>query len=425
MLSYKKKIFIDRVFGSIVAFILNGLTRLLGLILCRNHGLPKDPKAIVVAKIVGIGSIIHSGVLCRALKLTFPKTKLIYVTGIASKEFVSHMEYIDEILTIDDKGLLRMIRSTLLLVFKMWILRPELYFDLEVYSSWASIIATLSLARNRYGFYRKSTAFRLGLHSHLLFFNTNKYLSDIYLALGNSAGADGLNNIEGLLNIKVDERQNITQYLQQLGLNQTEYVIVNPNASDLLIERRWPIEKWKLFLEISSEIWPHLFFLLVGAPLEKAYVDSIYNCLSKKCLRNIKNIAGQLTLGDYIALIEKCKAVITCDSGPMHISVALDRPTLSIWGPGSPQHYGTFKRNHRVIYEPIYCSPCLYHSDFPPCNGNNQCLKRISVSRVLKEFADLVNVPFHAEAWLDDLHRDEKEIEHYKSDEMVLGLVRR
>jgi len=425
MLSYKKKIFIDRAFGSVVAFILNGLTRLLGLVLRRNHGLPKDPKAVIVAKIIGIGSIVHSGVLCRALKLTFPKTKLIYVTSIASKEFVSHMEYIDEILTVDDRGLLKMVRSTILLVYKMWRLQPELYFDLEVYSSWSSIIATLSLARNRYGFYRKSTAFRLGLHSHLLFFNTNKYLSDIYLALGNSAGADGVNNIEGLLNIKVDERQNITQYLQQLSVNEDEYVIVNPNASDLLIERRWPIEKWNLFLEIASGIWSNLFFLLVGAPSEKPYVDNIYNCLSKKCLRNIKNIAGQLTLGDYIALIEKCKAMITCDSGPMHISVALDRPTLSIWGPGNPQHYGTVKRKHRVIYEPIYCSPCLYHSDFPPCKGDNQCLKRISVSRVLKEFGDLINIPFHGEASLDDLHKDEKEIEHYKNNKMVLGLVRR
>jgi ADP-heptose:LPS heptosyltransferase len=425
MLSYKKKIFIDRVFGSIVAFILNGVTRLLGLILCRNHGLPKDPKVVIVAKIVGIGSIIHTGVLCRALKITFPKTKLIYVTSITCKKFVSHMNYIDDILTINDSSLLKMVRSTVLLVYKMWRLRPELYFDLEVYSSWSSIIATLSLARNRYGFYRKSTAFRLGLHSHLLFFNTNKYLSDIYLALGNSAGADGTNNIGGLLNIKVDERQNITQYIQQLGLNQNEYIIVNPNASDLLIERRWPIQKWKLFLEIASEIWSNLFFLLVGAPSEKPYVDNIYNCLSKKCLKNIKNIAGQLTLGDYIALIEKCKAMITCDSGPMHISVALDRPTLSIWGPGNPQHYGTVKNNHRVIYEPVYCSPCLYHSDFPPCKGDNQCLKGISVNRVLKEFGNLINVPFHGGASLNALLKDEKEIEHHKDNKVVLGLVQR
>ena len=67
MLSYKKKIFIDRAFGSVFAFILNGLTRLLGLILRRDRGLPKDPKAVIVAKIIGIGSIVHSGVLCRAL----------------------------------------------------------------------------------------------------------------------------------------------------------------------------------------------------------------------------------------------------------------------------------------------------------------------------------------------------------------------
>ncbi len=422
MLSYKDKIFIDRVFGSVAAFILNGLTRLLGLILRRNHALPKDPKVIVVTKFVGLGSILHSGILCRALRVKFPATKLVYITSIDCKEFIARMNYIDQILTIDDKTLFKMVRSTALLIFSLWRLRPELYFDLELYSSWSSIIATLSLARNRYGFFRKSTAFRLGLHSHLLFFNTNQHLSDIYLLLGCSAGAEGPKDLEGLLNIRANDRGICARILQQLNLYGYDYIIVNPNVSDLLIERRWPEKKWRLFLDVATKVWPSLIFLLVGSSSEKAYVNEIFNSLSVRTQENVKNIAGQLSIGEYLALIEKSKAMLTCDSGPMHIAVALDRPTLSIWGPGSPQHYGVIKPNHRIIYEPIYCSPCLYHADFPPCKGDNQCLKRILVKTVLKEFSNLINIPFPKDELLDTLLLDDAQDERNKK--IVLGLVK-
>jgi len=74
MLTYKHKILIDRTFGTAAVMILRFFTRLLGMLLKRDHSCPERPKTIVVAKIVGLGSIIYTTSLCRSLKERFPDT---------------------------------------------------------------------------------------------------------------------------------------------------------------------------------------------------------------------------------------------------------------------------------------------------------------------------------------------------------------
>ncbi len=168
-----------------------------------------------------------------------------------------------------------------------------------------------------------------------------------------------------------------------------------------------------------------MIFLLSGAESEKDEVSFIYDSLANNTRRNVKNIAGQLSLEGYLALIERSKAMVTCDSGPMHMAVSLGKPTLSIWGPGSPQHYAHAALNHKIIYEPIYCSPCLYHTDFPPCNGDNQCMKRIAVKKVLLEFAGLLGICFSETLELcAALETDEIYIRRESESKKALGLVR-
>lgn len=424
MLSYRNKILLDRLLGSICALIMNGVTRLVGVMFCRNHDRPVNPKVIVVAKIVGMGSILQSGALCRAFKSTFQDTRLIYLTSRGCRDLVTHMENIDEVLEIDDRSLFKLFRSTGKQILTLWSRRPDLYFDLELYSRWASIVGTLSLARNRYGFYRKSTNFKLGLYSHLLFFNTARYLADIYLELGRCAGAEGGNSVDGLLHVRDSERENCNKLLTESDIGAHDVVVVNPNASDLLVERRWPILKWKQFLEAAAGMWPDLLFVLTGAPSEKSYVEELYSSIGELSRKNIRNLAGCLDLGSFLALVERCKGMVTCDSGPMHMSIALNRPTLSIWGPTNPANYGADKNNHRMIYEAIYCSPCLFHADLPPCKGDNQCVKRISVQKVLREFAGLLHLTFD-EGWLGSKFPAEDRGFNDNGTRWVLGLVER
>lgn len=390
MLSYKKKISIDRTFGTAAGIIIKALTRLLGLILGRDHKLPENPKVIAVAKFVGLGSIVYTSILCRALKKKFPRTKLIYITSRSSAGFVKRLNYIDQILCINDKGIVSMIKSTAFLILRLWRLRPVLYFDMEVYSNWAAIIATLSLALNRYGFYRKNSDLKKGMHTHMIFFNTNRHISQIYSQMALCVGGEADRNLARILNVSDEDKKSCQHILKMMEIDSYPIILVNTNASELLRERRWPEEKWVEYLEQAVKECPEFIFLLTGAPNETEHVLQLYNKLTPKTRDNVFNVSGKFDLGPFLALIERTSLMVTNDSGPFHFAVALGTPTISIWGPGKPEHYGLVSGINKTIYAPVYCSPCLYHADTPPCEGNNICMKDILVEHVLKTTKEII-----------------------------------
>ena len=95
------------------------------------------------------------------------------------------------------------------------------------------------------------------------------------------------------------------------------------------------------------------------------------------------NLAGKLTLGGLFALLDEAGCLITNDTGPMHIAWALGTPTVSLFGPVDPNHYGWQGSRVAILYKRIYCSPCVHEVDEPPCGGYNVCMLRIGVDEVV------------------------------------------
>ena len=87
-------------------------------------------------------------------------------------------------MTIDDSNVFDLGRTTLRTVFILIRAKVDLFFDLELYSAYASIVSLLSLARNRIGFYRESAQHKRGNYTHLMYFNTRSPIRYIYMQLG-------------------------------------------------------------------------------------------------------------------------------------------------------------------------------------------------------------------------------------------------
>ena len=47
--------------------------------------------------------------------------------------------------------------------------------------------------------------------------------------------------------------------------------------------------------------------------------------------------------------------------------------------------------NVEIFYERVFCSPCLYEADRPPCNGNNICMQRIKPGPVIESVLRLAD----------------------------------
>ncbi len=385
-MNHRRRILADRLIAVPTAFFFNGFARLLGKLIKRDHSITSvNVTRIVVAKLIGMGSILQATPLLKALKARFPQARLTFVTMRSNQEFVERLSCVDELLILDDQNVFRMALTTLRTITALIRCGADLYLDLEVYSAFSSLLALWALTRNRIGFYRHSAAFKKGIYTHLVYFNSRMPIRQLYLQLGRVIGVPaGQSELTGPIRIDDRDRAGLPGILSQtsgwrLG---KPYIVMNPNASDLLLERRWPIEH--AIAAVSELVSLGHQVALIGAANERPFVQSLHDRLAPEVREKVANTAGCLTLGELVALIDQASCVLTNDTGPMHIAIALRRPTVCLFGPANPEHYGQELPHIEIFYSQIFCSPCLYEADQPPCNGNNICMQRIDPHAVVK-----------------------------------------
>ena len=396
----RTKIFIDRLVGLPLAWALNFCARVLGRVLRRNHDVtPGSVRTIVVSKYLGMGSILQATPLIRSIRAAFPDATIIFLTTRGCRRLVERLEHVDAVMTIDDGGLFGLVRTTLRVIAQLIGKRVDLFFDLELYSAYASVVSLLSLSRNRIGFYRESAQHKRGNYTHLMYFNTRSPIRNIYLQLGRLVGCRPVEP-DRLGRIRIDpaDRAEVAAKLPS-GVGAGGYLVVNPNASDLMIERRWPVERFAALID-RLLVGHDLPVILIGAPLERPYVAALADLTDRDGTSRgrVLNLAGSLSLGGLFALLEGARCVVTNDTGPMHMAWALGAPTVGLFGPVDPGHYGRAATDFQILYKPVYCSPCVHEVDEPPCMGDNVCMQRIGVGEVLDAVARVLSAPAPAPA---------------------------
>lgn len=374
-MNVKTQIFIDQYIVKPFTYILNFIVRIVGKILHINHDLNKDFKRIAICKFKGMGSIIQATPMIQAIRAKFPDAEIIFVTTTANIKILEHIPMIDRVVAIDDKGILKFIPSSLKALATLIRIRPEVYFDLEIYSDFSALFALLTLSKNRIGFYLRSSSYRTGIYTHMMFFNPRAPVSKAYLQMAQLLNCD--TNFE-LYPLNIGEKK---------ASETKKYVVINPNASDLRIERRWPKDRFISLIDTILKEDSTIEIHLIGSKDELAYTDSIVETIGDK---RLINTAGKLSIQELILEIENAYYMVSNDTGPMHIAFSTDTPIICLFGPCSPDQYGMSKNAH-IIYKSVYCSPCVHDFITPPCKGNNICMKLITVEEVHDKIKRLVS----------------------------------
>jgi ADP-heptose:LPS heptosyltransferase len=116
----------------------------------RDHSIASSSvNRIVVAKLIGMGSILQATPLLNALKLRYPHAVVTFVTMRSNREFVNRLSCVDEVLVLDDRNPFAMAVSTVQTLAALIRRRADLYFDLELYSAFASLLALCAVTRIR------------------------------------------------------------------------------------------------------------------------------------------------------------------------------------------------------------------------------------------------------------------------------------
>jgi ADP-heptose:LPS heptosyltransferase len=187
--------------------------------------------------------------------------------------------------------------------------------------------------------------------------------------------------------VKESVRQKI-QAAIPLQYKNSDVVLVNANAGDLLPHRRWQKENFSQLIQKLLAAHPTLLILLTGSPSERAGVDEVATKVSaERCV----NFAGKVSFEELPALYSLSKAIVTNDSGPAHFASAVGLKTFVLFGPETPRLYGPMS-NSVSITAGLACSPCVSannHRD-TACK-DNVCMKAISPGFVFEQMNDFLN----------------------------------
>jgi heptosyltransferase II len=93
-----------------------------------------------------------------------------------------------------------------------------------------------------------------------------------------------------------------------------------------------------------------------------------------------ENLAGRTSLDQAVALLSLADAVVSNDSGLMHVAAALGRPQVALFGPSDPLRTGPHNAKAHVLRLGIECSPC--NKRICPL-GHHRCLEDLNPAQVL------------------------------------------
>lgn len=369
--------------------VLNVFVRLLGILLRRDHSLQTPPRRVLIIKLVGLGSIIHATLLLRAVREKWPGAPVDFLCFREAEGLVRRLPDVDEVVVLDDSSYPRLLLSVLRFMWRNLRQPPDLVIDLEVHSKFSTILSTLTAARDRAGYDLITVRFRRWLYTHRVYYNRLRHVQEAYQALGQALGLEPATGQPLAPRITEEEHAAALRLIE--GWGGRRMLMVNVNAGELCLERRWPPESFARLIELFATC-PDVQVVLTGSPGEREYVESVRALVTEGLREKVANVAGGMGFGEYLALLSRAAALVTNDSGPLHLAVSLGVPTVSLWGPVLPDTFRPLTGSNRVLWEPLYCSPCLHWVEDPPCGGDNRCMKRIPWQRVAHELAKLLPV---------------------------------
>lgn len=170
--------------------------------------------------------------------------------------------------------------------------------------------------------------------------------------------------------------------LQAHHLLAGEYVVLAPGA-EFGPAKRWPAAH---FSRLAQDLaWP---VVLLGSGKEAALCESIVQGAGPDAAPRLHNLAGKTSLDEALALISAARAVVSNDSGLMHVAASLGVPQVALFGSSSPLHTPPLNDKAQVLWlkedpqylPPLDCAPC-FKRDCPL--GHTRCLNDITPQRVL------------------------------------------
>jgi heptosyltransferase-2 len=163
---------------------------------------------------------------------------------------------------------------------------------------------------------------------------------------------------------------NISEVLGILALSAQKKVIAFAPGAEFGNAKRWPSTHFARLAASLLHSYPDAQIVLLGSPKDSLVCDEI-----QAMCPSVHHLAGKTTLNQAIALIAASSAIVSNDSGLLHIASALNRPVIALYGPTDPDHAPPFSDVAHSLSLRLACAPCKQRE----CPlGHHDCMQKLS-----------------------------------------------
>ena len=386
---------IDYYIGVPLCFLGSIFQRLVRLLIKNDI---KPPKKVLFIELSEMGSAILVDPAMRKLKKE-TGAELYFTIFKKNKPSLDLLGTIpnENIYTIREHNLFAFVIDTFKFFFWTRKRKIDTVIDLELFSRFTALLAGFSGARYKIGFhaYFNEGLYRGDFLSHKVAYNSHIHIAKNFIAMINALLSskeeipysktliDDEEIFLAKVNISSEQKKTILDIMlnctSDFSQQKNKIILINPNASELLIQRRWPQPNYVRLIKMILDKCSQAIVLITGDPREREEAQRLKeNVQNDRCI----NFAGKITFAQLPLLYSISEFMVTNDSGPAHFAAITDMPTFVIFGPETPALYGSLGKT-TPIYAGLACSPCVSASNHrKTACMDNVCLQVIKPDQV-------------------------------------------
>src|SRR6266571_6331385 len=361
---------------------------------------PRQVRRILFVKFAEQGStVLAYPAIRRAIEMV-GRENVYFIVFEDNRFILEAMEIIPDgnVITIATKSFFGLAASALRAVLRVQKIGIDAVVDMEFLTRFSAIVTFTTGAKSRVGFHTffGDGPYRGDLMTHRLLYNPHLHTSQMFEAMVEALTRDpavlptfdftpSVNLPLARFQPSLSEVAEIDALLQRENprIGSAPLILLNPNTSDLLPLRRWPLLRYVELAQRLLERYPDLFIGFTGAPAEapanNRLADEVGSC-------RVVQLAGKTTLRQLLVLYTRSDVLVTNDSGPAHFASMTPIRVVTLFGPEAPALFAARSANATALWAGIACSPCVnaYNNRQSVCR-NNLCMQAITVDDVFKE----------------------------------------
>lgn len=330
---------------------------------------PKVVKNILVVSSTAIGDTLLSTPAIRAVRERYPQAKIAAHFNIKSIELFKNNPYIDEVIPYHG-GYKKNFRT----IMKFRKHKFDLALIFHGNEPQATPMAYLSGARFIVKVPSTSEySFLMSNISQALQWKDLTHGVEYRLKAAELADCR-ISDKRMVLPITEDGESAVNDFLENSGIRDTD-TIIGFQAGASTLSRMWFPDR---FAELGKRLinsYPELKIIITGSPEEYDHCRKIADAIGERAIVS----AGKLPLKYIPALIKRFKALVTGDTGVMHIAVAVGTPVVALFAVADPGRSGPYydMDKHTIIKKDRTCAPCASKK----CK-HQTCMENISIDEV-------------------------------------------